>query len=223
MTISLRKRIDIFKDKVEDHVDKFCYLSYGFENEVRELKTKGLSTHKERELRDRGIYFVTISIQQIKNRLPDNFKILKSIGAISVENTLKPQKPDIFPLIELFDKSTIECDKIINQWNKIHLIEWKNTSSTKQFWYEVNHFTNAVGENPFSEVTKFALNLLCLPHSNAEVERLFSNMNVVKNKVRNRLELGMLRSILIIRASLKRYNTCNKFELPENVSVKSNL
>lgn len=49
-----------------------------------------------------------------------------------------------------------------------------------------------------------AISLLTLPHSNAEIERLFSQMNIVKTKVLNRLQLSMLNSILTIRSGRRR-------------------
>lgn len=57
-----------------------------------------------------------------------------------------------------------------------------------------------------------------LPVSNAEVERIFSQLNLVKNKTRNNLSLNMVNSILCIRYGLKRHGKCcYNYELPENV------
>jgi hypothetical protein len=62
-------------------------------------------------------------------------------------------------------------------------------------------YKDSQGINIFAELTYTAISMLTLPHSNAEIERLFSQMNVVKNKLRNRL-------ILTIRSGLKRFNKC---------------
>lgn len=67
--------------------------------------------------------------------------------------------------------------------------------------------------------------LLIIPHSNAEVERLFSAMNVIKTKLRNRMQLPMLTAILSIKAGLKRHNKCcNSYDIPEQVirKIKTN-
>jgi hypothetical protein len=63
-----------------------------------------------------------------------------------------------------------------------------------------------------------ALRILCLPHSNAEVERVFSSMNIVKNKIRNKMKLDLLNNILNIKYGLKRIGKCcNSFNLPDEV------
>lgn len=41
------------------------------------------------------------------------------------------------------------------------------------------------GINQFIELAEFAISLLSLPHSNADIERVFSQMNLVKTKLRN--------------------------------------
>ena len=83
-----------------------------------------------------------------------------------------------------FLRKTISA--VENQYRTIHLTSWKNTTVTKQFWAEVFRHKDAFGENLFQELLEFAISILVLPHSNAEVERIFSSMNNLKNKLRNR-------------------------------------
>ncbi|TGZ49927.1 Uncharacterized protein DBV15_12454 [Temnothorax longispinosus] len=95
---------------------------------------------------------------------------------------------------------------MLDSWNKIHLIKWNNTTETKTFWYEVILYKDAAGQNPFYDLAMFALKMLSLPHSDADVERLFSQLNLIKNKLKNRLEADTVKDIICIRAGLKRYN-----------------
>uniref|UniRef100_A0A0L8HJ21 HAT C-terminal dimerisation domain-containing protein n=1 Tax=Octopus bimaculoides TaxID=37653 RepID=A0A0L8HJ21_OCTBM len=62
--------------------------------------------------------------------------------------------------------------KHVQKFNSIHLVR-TNTSNTEAFWLEVLEYKDATGGNPFRDVANFAINLLTLPNSNAEVEWLF--------------------------------------------------
>ncbi|KAH9359716.1 hypothetical protein HPB48_019939 [Haemaphysalis longicornis] len=79
-------------------------------------------------------------------------------------------------------------EKIQNQWSKITLLGWKQTSSTQSCWCEVQCYKDACGKNPFDELAGFAISMLVLPYSNAEVEMTFSETTNV---------------ILVVRAGLK--------------------
>ncbi|KAF2879095.1 hypothetical protein ILUMI_27072 [Ignelater luminosus] len=73
-------------------------------------------------------------------------------------------------------------------------------------------------ESRFEELATFAITLLILSHSNADVERLFSSMNVIKNKQRNRMKLNLLTAILRVRCGLGlEGKCCNEYEIPINV------
>jgi len=52
--------------------------------------------------------------------------------------------------------------------------------------------------------------LLSLPFSNAAVERAFSIVNVVKDKLRNKMSVKMLEAILHVRCTLS--IECSKFK-----------
>ena len=63
-----------------------------------------------------------------------------------------------------------------------------------------------------------AVSVLSLLHSNAKVERVFSQMSVVKIKLRNRMSLQTLNSILYIRYGLKLSGeACYEHQLPDSV------
>jgi len=86
----------------------------------------------------------------------------------------------------------------LNQYNDIHLLKWENIDDTIKFWAEVNLFKDSGGNERFSELSLFAIQMLSLPWSNAEVEHAFSQVNIVKSKLRNRMDVTTLNSILCI-------------------------
>ncbi|KAJ8914027.1 hypothetical protein NQ315_012051 [Exocentrus adspersus] len=155
----------LFRDNIEEYFDGNCYLGYLFEIQIKKMKESGFK--QETELRGRCHSFLKILIKEITNRIPDNLK-----------KTLRHQKFDITLILEQFNKKPDEIAQIDNQWRKIHLIDWVNTSDTNKFWVEVLNYKDSQGVVVFEELALFALALLTLPHSNAEVERLFSQMNL---------------------------------------------
>lgn len=98
--------------------------------------------------------------------------------------------------------------KINVQWNNITNIKWLEKTDTHLFWYEVSIYRDSSDTNPFYELSEFALKLLVLPWSNAEVERLFSQIDIIKTKARNKMGTQLLDSILAIKSGLRRRNTC---------------
>ena len=61
--------------------------------------------------------------------------------------------------------------------------------------------------------------VLCVPHSNADVERVFSLMNIIKSKLRNRTQSKLMNALLTIRSGLKREErTCDNYEIPLSVT-----
>ncbi|KYN02588.1 hypothetical protein ALC62_06588 [Cyphomyrmex costatus] len=53
-----------------------------------------------------------------------------------------------------------------------------------------------------------ALKLLSLPLSNAVVERVFSIINLIKTKIRNRMKVQTLEALLLIRIYFSNHNIC---------------
>ena len=51
-----------------------------------------------------------------------------------------------------------------NQYSKIHLTSWKNTTDSEQFWAEVLQYKDASGVNSFQELYEFVTSTLVLPH-----------------------------------------------------------
>ena len=215
-------KIDIYKTKIEDFVDRKCYLGYGFENTIRKLReTNLLSLEEENNIRERLRNFTIALIKQIRLRLPENFEILEKICNLSVDNTLKHHKASIVPLLEHCGKSIIEIEDIERQWRNVHLLKWCEVKDTKLFWAEVYQFKDAGNDNPFLKLATFAFEWLILPYSKAKVERLFSKLNIIKTKLRNLMKPETIASILYMKCGLKRLQTCcDKFEIPNDILKK---
>ena len=129
--------------------------------------------------------------KQLKQRLPENIEILKTAFVLSVKHAIQPATDNetLPKLIKCFGASDEEIEATKSQFIKIHLIDWTNNTDTEKFWTEVHKYRDSSGLNPFKEFSGHAMSMLILSHSNAQVERLFSSMNHVKSKTRNRIKL----------------------------------
>lgn len=75
-------------------------------------------------------------------------------------------------------------------------------------------YTNSDGEKMFSNLESLVEVVFSFPHSNAEAERIFSNVTDIKNKKRNRLVNDTVSSICIVRSSFQAKNiNCTNFEI----------
>lgn len=212
-------RLDFENSKVENHLDPNPYLGYEFETK---LSSSSIPTHEIKQLRDRCVSFLLELIRQLRQRLPENVKILQDMSLFSPEECLKPVKRPIIEMAKLFvqDPSIITLIDN-NQWKNLQHIKWTELTDTVTFWSEVASYRDASGENPFDEIVKIALSILALPHSNADVERVFSQVNIIKNKQRNRLKIKTLHSILAIRFGLNSEGKfCHNYELPKDIVAK---
>lgn len=111
---------------------------------------------------------------------------------------MNAKKGPVIAILEHFKLSVTAIEQIVPQYSSIHFIKWENTDCTVKFWAEVNTYVESGDNHRFKALASFVLKLLSLPWSNAEVERVFSQMNIVKSKLRNSMNIGTLNSILHI-------------------------
>ena len=67
----------------------------------------------------------------------------------------------------------------------------------------------------FKNLSKFALQMLSLPVSNADAERLFSKLSLIKTETRNRLSIKNLKSLLYVSEAVKEQEACYLFQPSE--------
>ena len=160
-------------------------------------------------------------MKELQNRLPDNVKVLRLMSTMSASECLQPIKPGIVDLAKMFEQNDEVLTRIDFQWKKLHHNVWTNPHDILQFWAEVADYRDATGDNPYSDISELALTVLSLPHSNADVERLFSNMNIVKTKQRNRMNNETLTTVLAVKFGLQKVGKCcYNYTLPADVLKK---
>lgn len=205
------------EDPLTTNMDSYVIPQMVFSNEF-EVLIKNTNKIDQEVLKDRCLQFLKVLLKQFQQRLPKNIHILEKVSLVSVKNALKVVKEPLTPLMEIFKYDVKDMDKVNHQWNNLTNIKWIEHVNTTKFWKEVNDYVDASGNNPFKDLCQLSKRILVLPWSNADVERLFSQMNIVKTKLRNHMGPKLLDAILTIRSGLKRNKVCcADYKLPEDV------
>lgn len=109
--------------------------------------------------------------------------------------------------------------KIENELRELRFINFdENCLDISIFWKKVSSIKLANNTPAFPTLCEFINNLMALPHSSANVERIFSQINLNKTKIRNSLETNTLAGILYSKYFLKN-NSSECF----NVNVTNKL
>nr|XP_039266528.1 uncharacterized protein LOC120341976 isoform X1 [Styela clava] len=164
--------------------------------------------------------FVFALASQLKDILPHNIQILNSMSSLVPSVVLGSKKPRLssLPFLALFNGDLIQLN---NQWRRLETINWQKAldSCCEEFWGEVASHVNEDGEHDFQDLGTFMVALLTLPLTNASVEKVFLQMNMIKSKPRNRMGQQLLENILRVRAYMKRNNICCDDFIPSDKMI----
>ena len=85
--------------------------------------------------------------------------------------------------------------------------ELTDKMETFPFWMKVHNTKNLAGGYSFRELSSGVVRMLTLPVSNADVERIFSQVNVVKTFKHSNMKTNLLEAILTCKYGLSRTET----------------
>ncbi|GBP79772.1 hypothetical protein EVAR_56680_1 [Eumeta japonica] len=153
---------------------------------------------------------------QIKQRFPFDDKERQALKCLQM---LNPQvilshefnKKHITSISELLYHIPGICPENITELDR----EWRTlrktnfefneteTPSVEEFWWHVSKLKKGDGSVMFPLLSTLTRKLLCLPHSTAMVERLFSSINLMKTKLRNKLSTTTIKGTLHTKSEIK--------------------
>ncbi len=189
---------------------EFCFLSdedvnYGavFMHELRKAK---IPEQEKVGLKKRAKDFLRCLFVGLQKRLVGAFLLLKKIRHFALPEFLY-RKFGVGDFPEpFFPQSPAKQAELLEICEQVQRSKWL-ASDTGGFWMEVHHAENASGENPYKELTEGVVKILCLPISNGEIERVFSQVSVIKDKKRNRMHTDLLEAVLFCKFGLRRLET----------------
>lgn len=177
-----------------------------------ETLAQNIEPSKVQEVRQRCARVMVRLCQELVNRFPDNAGIVENISSFDIRSVFgQPFKPLPWELAP----ANVDRDEIERQRRLVNALRLEDitdqsieTLTPERLWICLLNHKNAGGQHVCKELAEFAIRALSLPISNATVERVFSIMNIVKTKLRNRMQLPMLQAITRIRLHLSVRKMC---------------
>lgn len=112
--------------------------------------------------------------------------------------------------------ASTDFEQLDDDWRQLQFMESSDLpdfagsrKDVAEFWGNVSKMVDTSGGSRFPIISKLMKSMLSLPHSNADVERMFSQVALVKTKHRNRLKTSTLDTLLTAKASIP--TTCVDF------------
>lgn len=176
------------------------------------------------------VMFYQELLDQIKSRFNLRETSLQLMGAIDPESVMNSNVSSIIPLALEF-KHVInenEFNNLDKEWRilpNIHLERQKLLKSTlatntkvdfNDFWQIVSHQENGMEQPMFPLIIKLVDHIATLPHSSANVERIFSIINLNKTKTRTRLSTSTLVGMIYTKSMIRNSN-CYDFKIDQSL------
>lgn len=224
----------------------FNELQHHIENELAflELKDMDFGVHYHREIgrseltvsqknvvENRSYLYIKSLLKELLKRLPTSINHFKGLTLlkpdISLSQTHRPKFKEL-PFLDIFVEEK-DIYKLDVQYSKLMEVDWRSLMTSDElgnsykFWAVVLNYKNLADIPVFYELASFVLKILSLPMSNASAERIFSLMNITKSKIRNRMSLKMLNSLLMIKSyCIMNKVCCNSFQITKQMLEKFN-
>ncbi|KAE8745949.1 hypothetical protein FOCC_FOCC007310 [Frankliniella occidentalis] len=207
------------------------YLGVKVMRGFSELRARPDIAEMERQFRLRCKAFLVKSCCEMRARFDFSghspFARMACLNPKEVLSSSSTRLPSLLPLIEtvprICDPNDLDRVQVLDdQWrllDKREFVEGMEDWEADEFWTAVRDHEDLDGKQSFKELGSFALEVLSLPHSNAACERCFSKINLVKTKIRNRLQTETLNGLLLASQCAKEGDGSQSFEVtPEMIA-----
>ncbi|KYN30271.1 hypothetical protein ALC57_00266 [Trachymyrmex cornetzi] len=176
--------------------------------------------HLKADFRSTCVKFLAIGCNQIKQRFNFDDPILMFVTNLSPSKAMLRSTRDnvlsLLPLMKLLPRivDLEEYQDIDDEWRQLPLYELPVDINPKGnvdlFWAKLMFIDDNDQGLTFKKLSKFVLDVLSLPHSNADCERLFSQINLIKTKTRNKLITSTINGLLLTKQRVQ--GNCLNYE-----------
>lgn len=173
------------------------------------------------DIKRRCRQFMVTACVQIKERFSLDSKLLQLCSNLSVANCLRDDAllsmPTMYDLAREVPRIySGDFQKLDDEWRHIPNLDIPEdiqaSNNAETFFLYLANVKNGDGEPEFKILPTFALNILSLPTSNADAERMFSKTNLIRTRTRSRLATSTQAALAIVSEAVKREGGCVQFE-----------
>lgn len=164
--------------------------------------------------------FYIESIKQILKRFPLKNSIFSKLEFIDSNVVMGRKINSIADVAVHFPNLVGGCNiqDIDNEWRMLRNLNFNDFDITvnddvQEFWLKISKIKLGNDQPKFFNLINFVFNILCLPHSSANVERCFSQINLNKTASRNRLKSNTLEGILLTKSLVSHSGKCYDFKI----------
>jgi hypothetical protein len=168
---------------------------------------------KESRFRQDVLAFLTDVCAQIRKRFPlASDSVLAQMRVLDVKETISNENriKSLIPLASNFPALVTEneLDSLQDQWkilpnSKESLQDMVNLEPAI-FWSKIKSIKDGNNQLKFEILSTFMCGLMALPHSSACVERIFSQVNMVKTAQTNKLHAATVANRLLAKQAISR-------------------
>lgn len=215
------------------------YLGIKVAKEISELKSKHIDPSVIKIFLQRCRSFLIELCTQLKNRLPFGEKIFSELQFIDPQIAVYANFSSLINLLDRF--SNIITNDITKQAIDEEYRQMKNDQevqnlmcggsssdntnvNVEEFWHKISKIVDSKRVPKYKNLTNFVKCLMCIPIPNAECERIFSQVNLVKTKYRNRFLSDHVSCLLHVKQNLT--EGCTAFnpspDMLKNNKISSN-
>ncbi len=180
--------------------------------------------------REHAANFLRAVTWQLMQRLPPDQYPINNLKYLSPKFLLNEDfSITNFPLLSTlsaFDQEILHAEIRSIRVRKYDASLKVDSMSPLAFWSYVYEKSCDQNNTVFEEIftSKLVLGILSMVHSTASVERVFSYVNIIHDKVRNSMKLESLQAVLRVRLFLKnRGKCCNDLIVSEKMLSKFNV
>ena len=215
-------RRDLFSYDFQNNLmtARCTYFGYAFISNAERLKIPKKDLD---EVKQRCLTFLVEATKQVQLRLPENVSVFRDMASISPEEVFKVQ--ELTSLATRFPKITSNIDDLNKEVRLLKVADVPEDlkSNAVKFWCNVRSFKDSTGQSRFENISQLALSLYSLPYSNADVERIFSKMNYLMSKVRNRMGSPTIDALIRVESAPRwRKDECHDFTVSREMKSKFN-